>query len=88
MTYRDRTYAPRETVVDLNKYDRWIETANGREAFRYRIRTDLEFFNDDIAKNDSRHDAMIVELDNAPAYLEDDEVLEIAEALARRRASL
>jgi hypothetical protein len=61
----------------------WIHMKHGREEMRYRLIGDHEFFGDDLSE-DAPLEATIVVLE-APAYwLEDAEVLELAEAVKAR----
>ena len=61
----------------------WTSMKHGREEMRYRLETDREFFGDDLAEN-METQGIIVVLE-APAYwLEEAEVLEMAEAVKAR----
>ena len=61
----------------------WISMKHGREEMRYRLETDHEFFGDDLAEN-MEPQGIIVVLEAPAYYLEDGEVLEMAEAVKAR----
>ena len=61
----------------------WISMQHGREEMRYRLETDHEFFGDDLAES-MEPQGIIVVLEAPAYYLEDGEVLELAEAIKAR----
>jgi len=61
----------------------WTSMKHGREEMRYRLETDREFFGDDLAEN-MEPQGIIVVLEAPAYYLEDGEVLEMAEAVKAR----
>jgi hypothetical protein len=65
-----------------NLFD-WTNIRHGREEMRYRLETDHEFFGDDISEN-MEPQGIIVVLEAPAYYLEDGEVLELAEAIKAR----
>jgi hypothetical protein len=58
----------------------WTSMKHGREEMRYRLVGDHEFFGDDISE-DAPPEATIVVLEAPAYYLEEAEVLEMAEAV-------
>ena len=65
-----------------NLFD-WTNIRHGREEMRYRLETDREFFGDDLAENMETQGILVV-LEAPAYYLEDGEVLELAEAIKER----
>ena len=65
-----------------NLFD-WTNIRHGREEMRYRLVSDHEFFGDDLAEN-MEPQGIIVVLEAPAYYLEDGEVLELAEAIKAR----
>ena len=65
-----------------NLFD-WTYMKHGRERMRYRLETDHEFFGDDISE-DMEAQGIIVVLEAPAYYLEEAEVLELAEAIKAR----
>jgi Glu-tRNA(Gln) amidotransferase subunit E-like FAD-binding protein len=65
-----------------NLFD-WTNMKHGREEMRYRLETDREFFGDDLAEN-METQGIIVVLEAPAYYLEEAEVLELAEAVKAR----
>jgi hypothetical protein len=61
----------------------WTSMKHGREEMRYRLETDREFFGDDLAEN-MEPQGIIVVLEAPAYYLEDGEVLELAEVIKER----
>ena len=61
----------------------WTSMKHGREEMRYRLETDREFFGDDLAEN-MEPQGIIVVLEAPAYYLEEAEVLELAEAVKAR----
>jgi hypothetical protein len=65
-----------------NLFD-WTYMKHGREEMRYRLETDHEFFGDDLSEN-METQGIIVVLEAPAYYLEDGEILELAEAVKAR----
>ena len=65
-----------------NLFD-WTHLRHGRERMRYRLETDREFFGDDLSEN-METQGIIVVLEAPAYYLEDGEILELAEAVKAR----
>ena len=65
-----------------NLFD-WTIMKHGRERMRYRLETEYEFFGDDISENETALDTIVV-LEAPAYYLEEAEVLELAEAIKAR----
>jgi hypothetical protein len=65
-----------------NLFD-WTSMKHGREEMRYRLVGDHEFFGDDLSER-APPEATIVVLEAPAYYLEEAEVLEMAEAIKER----
>ena len=65
-----------------NLFD-WTSMKHGREEMRYRLETDREFFGDDLAESMETQGILVV-LEAPAYYLEEAEVLEMAEAVKAR----
>ena len=65
-----------------NLFD-WTYMKHGRERMRYPLETAHEFFGDDISE-DMEAQGIIVVLEAPAYYLEEAEVLELAEAIKAR----
>ena len=61
----------------------WTSMKHGREEMRYRLETDREFFGDDLSESMEPQGILVV-LENPAYYLEEGEVLEMAEAVKAR----
>jgi hypothetical protein len=61
----------------------WTSMKHGREEMRYRLETDREFFGDDLSES-MEPQGIIIVLEAPAYYLEEAEVLELAEVIKER----
>ena len=69
--------------MTITKLFQWTSMKHGREEMRYRLVGDREFFGDDLSAGMEAQGILVV-LEAPAYYLEDGEVLEMAEAVKAR----